>query len=466
VTGGSDGWNLERFLALFAAVLGIITSFVHGPRALILTFLLVALFLALDDLRRIAARDSIGRRFVIPGTFLLLVVFLCGIFIDHSIGQPKGKMPVPGPTISVSPPAPNSTPEAEIVKSLSSQCTKVTIYTGQEGTPYNLLGTKLADDINQAGKGWQAVAVPTLGSAINIDKFDVPDNCAIAIAGLRTVANATYGREQYDPKILNTHPPIPGLRIVGQVYYDLYQIIVRDDTTADRINSVADLCGHTIASGVGRSGTQQSTYILLKVVGLDTCKQPVIINPLSIEDGIDKLAKHQVDAVFWSAGAPTRQVLDAQNRGLAGQGPRLRLFSTVTGNFYEKFLAEWRTVYPDDPNGKQRYHGEDIYTIRPIGPREYPGIEKIYTLGLPNGLVVRKDTDEALVTYLAWLLHDPASRKELEKATLGADNNAFVGPDSVRENPIFCLLPIHDKAAQFYDKMGVPATPSCPKDQN
>lgn len=333
------------------------------------------------------------------------------------------------PTAAV---APRTTPAA-------GKC-NIQIWTGQPGSPYTRYADVLANLIATSGQGWSAQVQTSQGTAANLrtlqEATPAQARCLLAIVQLNGAADASRGIYQFAGR-----GPMPDLRTIGPINYDLEHLIVRADSSIHRLS---DLCGKRVAIGLTDSGTRQISDVLLRVAGLDHCGI-VADSDLSLVGGLNALAdpagKDAVAAVMWAGGAPTGQIVEA----LSGSNPlRIRLIP----------LDSYRQLVQDDWDIYYSTHGTHyagtVFDIGTIRPRDYPGVALTPTIATPNGVVALKDADPDLVTFVTKALFD--HRADLARSIWPDGDSDRVLPDarSVYENPIYCYVPLHPQAAAYY----------------
>lgn len=172
---------------------------------------------------------------------------------------------------------------------------------------------------------------------------------------------------------LDGKPGASRLRGVARLYDDYVQLVV---PAGSPVQSARDLRGKRVAVGQDGSGVRLISERLLTAAKLDPTKD---ITPVAI--GIDtmpaELEAGRIDAFFWSGGLPTNAVRELSERF------DIRLVQL--GDLVERLQASGSparyyrpAVMPQDAYARAR------------------NTSSVATLAVPNLLVTREDTSEAL----------------------------------------------------------------------
>ncbi|WP_234333909.1 TAXI family TRAP transporter solute-binding subunit [Streptomyces lavendulae] len=172
---------------------------------------------------------------------------------------------------------------------------------------------------------------------------------------------------------LDGKPGASRLRGVARLYDDYVQLVV---PASSPVQSARDLRGKRVAVGQDGSGVRLISERLLTAAKLDPTKD---ITPVAI--GIDtmpaELEAGRIDAFFWSGGLPTNAVRELSERF------DIRLVQL--GDLVERLQASGSparyyrpAVMPQDAYARAR------------------NTSSVATLAVPNLLVTREDTSEAL----------------------------------------------------------------------
>ncbi|KDA43304.1 TAXI family TRAP transporter solute-binding subunit [Frankia sp. B2] len=321
-----------------------------------------------------------------------------------------------------------------------SACTSVQIFTGSVGSPYNQFARVLRTRLQAAPEHFDVDVVETAGSTENIYNLESPDSrvCGLAIAQLNTTVDAAEGVNQFDPN--RGGHPVAGLRTIGPVHQDLLHVIVRDPTSRSDdvdITRFADLCHRPIAAGRSGSGVRQISEVLLRVALSEDCRGE--LDESSIDEALRRLSAGKVDAVVWAGGAGTRQIKNA-----IASGARLRLLDL--SSYQDGITADWDQFY----RSRGHFFAGPVFGTGSLGPDDYRGISPVRTVTIPNGLLAHADADPVLVRRAtAELFRDP---QDYAKELWGDNPGGRTVPDalSVYEGPLFCYIPLHRAAAEYY----------------
>jgi TRAP transporter TAXI family solute receptor len=320
-----------------------------------------------------------------------------------------------------------------------SDCRSVQIFTGSVGSPYNQFANVLRERLQAGPEHFDVDVTQTAGSTANLYDLESadPPRCSLAIAQLNTTVDAAEGVNQFDPS--RDGHRVSGLRTLGPVHRDLLHVIVRDRPRRPGgrpVTRLADLCHASIAAGEKNSGTRQITEVLLRV-GLPGC-QPVL-EPANLDDGLRLLGAGGVDAVVWAGGPATRQI-----RARISGGARLQLLDL--SDQLAGFTRDWNTFY----GGRKDFFPGAVFGDGELGPADYPGIRPIHTITIPNGLIARDDTDPVLVRRATAVLFQHP--EDFATALWQTNPAHHTIPDalSVSEGPLFCSIPLHPAAAEYY----------------
>jgi TRAP transporter TAXI family solute receptor len=282
----------------------------------------------------------------------------------------------------------------------------LSIACGEPGGLYLEFGQLLATEINTENPDLHATAIPTSGSE---------DNLARLAAGHADLALTLADTAQ---NTLTTHPNTP-LSAIGRVYENYLQLVVLADSP---IHTVTDLAGHTISLGADGSGAALTGQRLLAVTGLHTTPATpgaVTITHYPLNQATTALQTRHIDALIWSGGVPTPALA-----ALANQQP-IRLIP----------LAD------HIPALRSAYH----FTYEPVTiPADtYSPTPETTTIGVPNLLLCRPDTDPNLVatTTQVLLTHAPQLVPQQALGTQFLDPRNLIATHNI---------PLHPAAANTY----------------
>ncbi|OHV43083.1 hypothetical protein BBK14_10635 [Parafrankia soli] len=322
-------------------------------------------------------------------------------------------------------------------------CEKVSVLTGQVDSPYYRYGEVLAGLVHAAYPGTTVDVISTGGSAHNLSSVGHQmARCTVSIVQFTTAVDARYGASQF------AGSPIEGLRSVGPLWFDLLQLVVREDsdiTTADQLCS-----GRGVASGLLDSGTEQIGQVLFRQIETAAgCS--IATKPTKLADGLAELRAGRVDAVLWAGGVPTEEI-----RREAIDGVGLRMLPLE--EYRDAMQDEWDIYYGS--RAGTNFVAGPVYDIETIRPQDYPGIRTTSTVAVPNGIVANEAADPDLVRYVAQALIEQRTAFERVLWPDGGGQGFRTGAQTVGTSPFYCLVSLHPGAKKYYQSAGI--SPRCP----
>jgi TRAP transporter TAXI family solute receptor len=151
------------------------------------------------------------------------------------------------------------------------------------------------------------------------------------------------------------------------------------------IRTIGDLRGRTVSTGAPGSGTEVTAFRVLQAAGIDPLAN-IQKQSLGITESADALKDGKIDAFFWTSGLPAAGILDLSHT----PGVGIRLLAT------EAALPVLQQTY-----------GPSLYTVRPIPPNTYAGIEApVLTISVANILAVHEEMPEQLAHDITRALFD------------------------------------------------------------
>lgn len=289
--------------------------------------------------------------------------------------------------------------------------TQLSIATGGTGGVYYPMGGGLAEIINNHIEGYSATAEVTGASVENMGLIATGD-ADLAIALADTVQQAHSGTGRFEGQQLEM------VRGVASLYANMVQIVTLADSG---ITSLADLRGHRVSIGAPGSGTEVNASAILEANGISY--DDIDEQRLNFNETADALSNGDIDAGFWSVGAPTSSILN--------------LATTQSIRIIPLSAEEIAAARAQDP----------IFAATTLPGGVYTGVdEPIAVLGVPNVLVASSEMSDdlayaitsALFTNIAELqaVH-PAANQTTVEFTLSA-------------TPI----PLHPGAIRYYEEIG------------
>ncbi len=175
---------------------------------------------------------------------------------------------------------------------------QLSIATGGTGGVYYPMGGGLAEVINNHVEGYSATAEVTGASVENMGLIATGD-ADLAIGLADTVAQAYSGTGRFEGQQL------PMVRGLASLYANMIHIVALEGSG---ITSLEDLRGKRVSIGAPGSGTEVNTGAILEANGITY--DDIEEQRLNFNETADALANGDIDAGFWSVGAPTSSILN------------------------------------------------------------------------------------------------------------------------------------------------------------
>ena len=288
---------------------------------------------------------------------------------------------------------------------------QLSIATGGTGGVYYPMGGGLAEIINKNIEGYSASAEVTGASVENMGLVATGD-ADLAIGLADTVAQAQTGTGRFDGQQLEM------IRGVASLYANMVQIVTLEGSG---INSLADLKGKRVSIGAPGSGTEVNAAQILEANGITY--DDIEEQRLNFNETADALANGDIDAGFWSVGAPTSSILNLAT------SQKIKMIPLS-----EDEIAAARKANP-------------IFASTKLPGGIYNGVDsEVAVVGVPNVLVASSAMDEELVYKITKAMFEhiadlravhPAANQTTVEFTLNA-------------TPI----PLHPGAIRYYEETG------------
>jgi hypothetical protein len=288
---------------------------------------------------------------------------------------------------------------------------QLSIATGGTGGVYYPMGGGLAEIINNHIDGYSATAEVTGASVENMGLIATGD-ADLAIGLADTVAQAQTGTGRFEGQQLEM------IRGVAVMYANLVQIVTLADSG---ITGLSDLAGKRVSIGAPGSGTEVNAAAILNANGLTY--DDIDEQRLNFNETADALSNGDIDAGFWSVGAPTSSILN--------------LATTQSIRMIELTAEEIAAARAADP----------IFAEAVLAGGTYAGVDAdVPVLGIPNVLVASSEMDDDLVYAITKAMFEniadlravhPAANQTTVEFTLSA-------------SPI----PLHPGAIRYYEEIG------------
>ncbi|MGG7643775.1 TAXI family TRAP transporter solute-binding subunit [Rhodovulum sp. YNF3179] len=288
---------------------------------------------------------------------------------------------------------------------------QLSVATGGTGGVYYPMGGGLAEVINNHIDGFAATAEVTGASVENMGLVARGDaDMALGLAD--TVQQAQTGTGRFDGQ------PLEMLHGLASMYANMIQIVTLEGSG---IESLADLAGKRVSVGAPGSGTEVNAQTVLNANGLTY--DDIDEQRLNFNETADALANGDIDAGFWSVGAPTSSILN--------------LATTNDIRMIELSADEIAAAREANP----------IFAQTTLAGGIYEGVaEDVNVLGVPNVLVASSAMSEDLAYQITKAMFEniadlqavhPAANQTTVEFTLGA-------------TPI----PLHPGAIRYYEEAG------------
>ncbi len=203
------------------------------------------------------------------------------------------------------------------------------------------------------------------------------------------------------------------------LYTEAIQIVVRADSD---IHTIEDLVGKKVSVGEEDSGTGLNAKELLQIHGLSF--EDLNAVHFSLKDAAASLKDGTIDAFFYTAGAPTQEILNL------AKDTSVRLLSVS-----DEDIRRMKNLYPDC-----------LECVIPAGT--YNGqTEAVHTVGIRAILLVSNDLDDETVRLLTETVFQNAAELNTNVVTEGTYNASFA-VESIE-------IPFHPGAAAYFKTQGI-----------
>lgn len=315
---------------------------------------------------------------------------------------------------------------SEQLPAQSTQTKILRIGTGAIGGNYFVLGELVGGVVSHpmgsldCGKGGtcgvpnlQAQNVTTAGSVANLDKLSKGQvKTAFVQSDIAYWAYTGSGLFENKEKISD-------IRAIASLYPEAMHIIV--NKKAD-IHSIADMVGKRVSLGARKSGTLQGARLVLAAYKLS--EDNMQTEYLNSTESIKKLVDDELDAVFFTVGAPAPTF-----ERLFEQNDHFQLLSIDE--------AERQAIF-------SKGHYFSPYTIPANTYRNSEAIETIsvYALWLAN-----RQSDETLIYELTKSLWGDTAKQLFSSSHIGSQIDI--------ENSLKGIgIPLHSGAKKYYNEIG------------
>jgi TRAP transporter TAXI family solute receptor len=288
---------------------------------------------------------------------------------------------------------------------------QLSIATGGTGGVYYPMGGGLAEIINAHVDGYSATAEVTGASVENMGLIATGD-ADVAIGLADTVYQAYSGTGRFEGQQL------PMVRGLASLYANMVHIVTLEGSG---ISSLDDLRGKRVSVGAPGSGTEVNTAAILEANGITY--DDIEEQRLNFNETADALGNGDIDAGFWSVGAPTSSILN--------------LATTQDIAIIEMTAAQLEAAMG----------ASATFAVTTLAGGTYNGVDDDVTvLGIPNVLTVSSEMSDDLAYAITSAMFEniaelravhPAANQTTVELTLSA-------------TPV----PLHPGAIRYFEEIG------------
>ena len=288
---------------------------------------------------------------------------------------------------------------------------QLSIATGGTGGVYFPMGGGLAEIINGKIDGYSATAEVTGASVENMGLVATGD-ADLAIALADTVQQGYTGTGRFEGNAL------PMVRGLASPYANMIQIVALEGSG---ITSLEDLRGKRVSIGAPGSGTEVNAAAILNANGITY--DDIDEQRLNFNETADALANGDIDAGFWSVGAPTSSILNLATTN-----------NIVLIAMTEAEIAAARAA-------------DATFATTTLQGGTYNGVDADMTvLGIPNVLVASSEMSDDLAYAITRAMFENIADLQ---AVHPAANETTVD-FTMSATPI----PLHPGAIRYYEEIG------------
>jgi len=289
--------------------------------------------------------------------------------------------------------------------------TPLSVATGGTGGVYYPMGGGLAEIINNKVDGYTATAEVTGASVENMGLIATGD-ADLAIGLADTVYFAQTGTGRFEDQQLEM------IRGIASLYANMIQIVTLEGSG---ITSLDDLRGKRVSVGAPGSGTEVNALEVLEAAGMSY--DDIDEQRLNFNETADALANGDIEAGFWSVGAPTSSILNLATT------QNIRMIELT-----DEQIAAAQEVQP-------------IFARTALAGGTYAGIDADVTvLGVPNVLVASSEmSDDLAYTLTKTMFENIADLQAVHPAA-----NQTTVEFTLAATPI----PLHPGAIRYYEEIG------------
>lgn len=288
---------------------------------------------------------------------------------------------------------------------------QLSIATGGTGGVYYPIGGGLAEIINAQVEGYSATAEVTGASVENMGLVATGD-ADLAIALADTVAQAYAGTGRFEGQQL------PMVRGLASIYANMVQIVALEGSG---ITTLEDLRGRRVSIGAPGSGTEVNAGAILQANGITY--DDIDEQRLNFNETADALANGDIDAGFWSVGAPNSSILNLATTN-----------SIVILQLSESEMAAARAA-------------DATFALTRLPGGTYTGVDTdITVLGIPNVLVVSEEMPDDLAYAITRAMFENIADLQAVHPAANETTVEF----TMSATPV----PLHPGAIRYFEEIG------------
>ncbi len=288
---------------------------------------------------------------------------------------------------------------------------QLSIATGGTGGVYFPVGGGLAEVINTHVDGYSATAEVTGASVENMGLIATGD-ADLALALADTVVQAYSGTGRFEGQQL------PMIRGLASMYANMVHIVTLEGSG---ISSLSDLRGMRVSVGAPGSGTEVNAAAILEANGLTY--DDIEEQRLNFNETADALANGDIDAGFWSVGAPTSSILN--------------LATTQDIVVIELTADEMAAAMAGNPT----------FAMTTLAGGTYNGVDgDVAVLGIPNVLAVSSEMSDDLAYAITSAMFENIAELQAVHPAANQTTVEF----TLAATPV----PLHPGAIRYYEEIG------------
>ena len=288
---------------------------------------------------------------------------------------------------------------------------QLSIATGGTGGVYFPVGGGLAEVINTHVDGYSATAEVTGASVENMGLIATGD-ADLALALADTVVQAYTGTGRFEGQQL------PMIRGLASMYANMVHIVTLEGSG---ISSLSDLRGMRVSVGAPGSGTEVNAAAILEANGLTY--DDIEEQRLNFNETADALANGDIDAGFWSVGAPTSSILN--------------LATTQDIVVIELTADEMAAAMAGNPT----------FAMTTLAGGTYNGVDgDVAVLGIPNVLAVSSEMSDDLAYAITSAMFENIAELQAVHPAANQTTVEF----TLAATPV----PLHPGAIRYYEEIG------------